>query len=73
MPTLEEMHARVDRDFVYHAPKPGQPEIYTRLREEARRLAHSIVELVPPGREQASALTSLEVAIFHANAGVARN
>lgn len=69
----ENMHARVDDDFVYHAPKPGQPEQYVRLREEAKKLAHMIVDIVPAGREQSSALTRLEEAIFHANAGIARH
>ena len=73
VPKSDTLHARVDSDFTYHAPKPGQPEVYTRPRDEARSLAHSIVELVPPGREQATALTRLEEAIFHANAGVARS
>lgn len=68
-----DLHARVDNDFVYHPPKPDQPEKYTRLREEARVLAHLIVDLVPPGREQASALTRLEEAVMHANAGIARS
>lgn len=63
----------LEKRFTYHAPKPGQPEIYQSLREQAKALAYAIVEKVPPGREQASALTFLENAIFWANAGIARN
>lgn len=66
------MHARVDSDFKYHPPKPGQPVRYEQIRESARVLAHTIVELVPPGREQSTALTRLEEAVMHANAGIAR-
>jgi len=67
------MRVRIDNDFVYHKPLPGQPEIYTQLRDKAKELALMIVELVPEGREQSSALTRLEEAVFHANAGIARH
>jgi len=71
------MERRVNLDlekrFTYHPPKLGQPEIYQALREQAKDLAYSIAEKVPAGREQASALTHLETAIFWANAGVARH
>jgi hypothetical protein len=69
---LEQLHQRVDRDFSYHAPREGQPEKYSALRAKARELAHLVVELVPSGREQASALTKLEESVMHANAGIAR-
>jgi hypothetical protein len=67
-----EQQADINNRFTYHAPKPGQPEQYQGLREEAKTLAFQIVENVPPGREQALALTHLENAIFWANAGIAR-
>ena len=69
-PTLEE---RIERDFTYHAPKPGQPERYQELRDAAKALALKIVALTPSSREQSMALTHLEEAIFWANASVARN
>lgn len=59
--------------FTYHAPKPGQPEIYGELRGLGMDLAILIVRHVPAGREQSSALTKVEEAIFWANAGVARH
>lgn len=68
----ERLHARVDHDFRYHPPQPGQPESYEVLRSKARELGHLIVDKVPPGREQATALTRLEEAVMHANAGIAR-
>lgn len=63
---------RIENDFVYHPPKPGQQEKYVALREKAKELAHLICNTVPSGREQSSALTRLEEAVFHANAGIAR-
>jgi hypothetical protein len=64
---------RIESDFTYHAPKDGQPEAYALLRGQAKALARAIVELVPPGREQSTALTRLEEAVMHANAGIARH
>ncbi|MEK4513613.1 Acb2/Tad1 domain-containing protein [Paenibacillus sp. FSL K6-2524] len=64
---------QIENNFTYHAPKSGQPEIYTEIREKAKELAILIDEHVPKSREQALALTNLEQAVFWANAGVARN
>lgn len=63
----------VEKNFTYHSPKPGQPEIYQSLREKAKELAKLILEVVPAGRERSVALTELETAIFWANAGIARS
>lgn len=63
---------RLENVFTYHAPKGDQANRYTKLREEAKALAFSISELVPPGRERALALTHIETAIMFANAGIAR-
>lgn len=62
----------LENRFTYHAPKPGQPEIYTKLRDTARMYAYLIKDVVPAGREQSLALTKLEEAVFWANAGIAR-
>lgn len=59
--------------FTYHAPKPGQPEVYQRLRDEAKTLAESINEACPESREKSLAVTKLEEAVFWANAAIARN
>lgn len=67
------LHARVDRDFTYHPPKPGQPELYIEYRERARELAHWMVENIPAGRELSRALSDLEDAVMHGNAGIARH
>lgn len=69
MITQEEL----DNRFTYHAPKDGQPEKYTELRDMAKAFAEKIVELTPGSREQALALTYLEQASMWANAAIARN
>ena len=64
----EEMEHR----FTYHPPREGQPEKYQTLRDAAKQLALLIVATTPVCREQSLALTSLEEAIFWANASIAR-
>jgi hypothetical protein len=73
MMSNSDIKARIERDFTYHAPKEGQPERYTALREKAKEFALLIVELTPVSREQSMALTELERATFYANAAIARN
>lgn len=58
--------------FTYHAPKEGQLDKYTQIREQARRLARNIVHLTPESREQSLAITRLEEAVMWANAAIAR-
>jgi len=67
--TQEDLNNR----FTYHAPKPGQPEIYKKLRDNAKWLAEIINELCPESREKSLAITKLEEASFWANASIARN
>ncbi len=63
----------LENNFTYHAPKPGQAEKYTVLRDKAKDFAYWIKELTPASREQSVALTQLETAVFWANAAIARN
>ncbi|MBE2178890.1 MAG: hypothetical protein IAE97_00255 [Chthoniobacterales bacterium] len=63
----------MENRFTYHPPKPGQPQRYEALRQRAKELATLIMETTPASREQSSALTNLEQAIFWANAAIARN
>jgi len=59
--------------FTYHKPKDGQPEKYKELRDNAKKLASIIMDLCPESRERSVSLTTLETAIFWANASIARN
>jgi hypothetical protein len=63
----------ITKRFTYHAPKPGQPERYEKLRSEAKELAKLINLDVPESREKSIAMTKLEETIMWANAGIARN
>lgn len=67
--TLEE---RIENDFQYHAPKPGQQEKYTEIRAHAKALAMLLVKHCPHRRELMTALTKVEEAVMHANAAIAR-
>lgn len=67
------LRQRIESDFRYHAPREAQPAKYEALRDKARELAQLMVDLVPEGRELATALTRLEEATMHANAGIARH
>jgi hypothetical protein len=59
--------------FTYHAPKEGQPEMYSVLRSSALNLSIVINELCPDSREKSLAITKLEEVVFWANASIARN
>ncbi|MEK3784118.1 Acb2/Tad1 domain-containing protein [Paenibacillus sp. FSL R5-0810] len=67
------MDPQIENNFKYHAPKPGQPEIYQEIREKAKELAYLIDELAPNSREKSLAMTNLEQSVFWANAAIARN
>lgn len=68
-----ELHQRIEIDFRYHAPKPGQAVLYEELRARFRDLAHFMVDNITPGRELSRALSDLEDAVMHANSGIARS
>lgn len=63
---------RIKNDFTYHKPPAEIAQNFVTLREKAKELALLFDSLVPYGREQATALTRLEEAVMHANAGIAR-
>ena len=69
---MADLTSRVINDFTYHRPDADAVDKMRQLRSSARHLAKMIAELVPAGREQASALTRLEESIMHANAGITR-
>jgi hypothetical protein len=72
-PITDDAAARIDRAFTYHPPKGDeQVDRYTRLRSLYRELAKAVVEMTPPGREQALAMTALEESSMWGNAAIAR-
>ena len=78
MPTDNQLTTLPDNDdlenrFTYHAPKPGQPEKYTVIRDRGKDLAYLIQHNCPVSRERSLALTKLEEAIMWANAAIARH
>lgn len=66
------MNAEIENRFTYHPPKPDQPAKYEQIRATAKELAYLILELTPGGREQSTAITKCEEAMFWANAAIAR-
>lgn len=68
-----QMIEKIENAFTYHPPKPGQPEIYEKIRAKAKELAYLIYGNCPPSREASLSQTKLEEAVFWANAAVARN
>ena len=67
------MNEQIENNFRYHAPKEGQPQRYTELRDAAKTLALYIDHECPNSREKSLALTKLEEAVMWANAAIARN
>lgn len=72
LPRLE-TQARIENNFKYHAPKPGQQEKYEAIRETAKILAYMIEDVCPASREASLAMTNLEQSVMWANASIARN
>lgn len=62
----------LDRRFSNHPVDDDQIEIMQSLRDRGRALAQEIGRYVPEGREQSTALTKVEEAVFWAVAGAAR-
>lgn len=63
----------IEKNFTYHAPKAGQPERYTAIRNKAKELAEMLDSECPDSREKSLAFTRLEEAVMWANASIARN
>ena len=69
----EENKKRIENNFMYHAPKPGQAERYESIRAFAKDFAEHLMTSCPASRELSLALTHLEEAVMQANAAIARN
>lgn len=64
-----EQQKRLDK-WHYHRPNIGQPERFQKINDATRELARMIMELTPPGRQQALALTHLEDVRMRANSAI---
>lgn len=64
---------QIENNFKYHAPREGQTEKYTAIREKAKELAYLIDAKCPNSREKSLAMTNLEQTVMWANASIARN
>lgn len=63
----------IDHRFTFHAaPNQEKIDAHTSIRQHCRRLADTVNESVPDGREKATAITKIEEAMFWANAALAR-
>lgn len=69
----DDKKAKIENDFIYHAPKGDQAARYEQLRNKAKELALLIAELTPESAEQDQALQLLNLASMSANAAIARN
>jgi hypothetical protein len=67
------MNQKIENNFIYHAPKEGQPAKYETIRGTAKELAYCFDANCPESREKALAMTKLEEAVMWANAAIARN
>jgi hypothetical protein len=67
MPVTKE---NVDDVFSYHAPDEEQRAALITLREQAREMAHAILDFVPPSADQQAALRLLRECTMTANAGI---
>ena len=62
----------IETRFTYHSLKPGQSDLYVKLRNKAKELANFINIVCPESREKSFAITKIESAVFWANASIAR-
>lgn len=69
MLTDDEINSRVH----YHRPSEAAKQRHERIREMVAETIRTICEAVPEGREQSTAITKVEEAMFWSNAGIARN
>lgn len=70
---MGEMNPNIEKNFTYHAPKEGQPEMYSQIRAQAKSFAELLDGICTDGREKSLAMTKLEESVMWANAAIARN
>lgn len=60
--------------FAFHAATTSEKrDEHTSVRQQCRRLADSLNEALPDGREKSVVMTKLEEVMFWANAAIARD
>ena len=69
----EATQAHIETNFCHYMPLAEQEERYLLISNVAMNMAQIIVSNTPKSSEQSVALTSLENAVFWANAAIARN
>lgn len=63
----------LENRFAFHAATTEEKrDAHTSVRQQCRRLADSLNEALPEGREKALVVTKLEEVMFWANAALAR-
>lgn len=67
-PNTDELKNR----YSYHAPKNDQADRYEQVRAGCLALARKIVKLSPASLELEEALKAIDMAMFYANAAIAR-
>lgn len=61
----------IEELFSYHAPEGDQSMRYAAIRESAKTLARTIVDLVPAGPDRTAAIRKLRESVMTANAAIA--
>jgi hypothetical protein len=62
---------QIDEMFTYHSPSGDQPNRYEAIRNGAKSLARTIVNLTPAGPDQTAAIRKLRECVMTANAAIA--
>lgn len=62
-------NSEIEKRFTYHAPKPGQPEIYQVIRDQAKHayvrldtFEECVVTMTPPSEDNQHAISKIEQA-----------
>lgn len=67
------MSERLTNRYAYHAPHGNQAERYNTVRTQILATANLIAALCPGSPEREKAFDALDMAMFNANAAIARN
>jgi hypothetical protein len=61
----------IENWFTYHAPSEADQAAYMLLREKAKDLAKTIVNVTPPSDDQSDSIRKLREAVMTANSAIA--